>query len=237
MIISRGCRAAGIAFALWIGFTGFAHCQTDRANNPQDGNDPALTTHVNYLVKCLDHKNRIIRRSAIQALVAVGKPAVPMVEHAVKVGPDGKVLKNDPATRILKSIQKKLEMQAARAAGGSIGAISKKPRRRKGGVSEAVLSKVFEEIGIDTSLVAKVKAVMDENRKRMQELRKNRASGDRATNKERRRSLNKAYREKLQDLLGPEQAVAFMKAMAKKRRDAQSRKAGEVKNRPNRSDG
>lgn len=245
MIPSRVCRFAGIALALWLGCSTTVACQItgggriDEGARIPDAEDPALATHMNYLVKCLAHKNKIIRRSAHQGLVAIGKPAIGVLESAVKVGPDGKVASNDPATRILKTIRKRMEARAARGADAAPGD-ARRPKRRQArlGIDEARLRKVAEGVGIDASLVVEIKAFMEEHRKALQEVKKNPDNLDRIALAEKRKALSRAYREKLQDLLGAEKAQAFLKALARDRKSRiDARKPGDRKKRGRRADG
>jgi len=256
MSVSRVVGLACIAVALCAGMVTMSTAQigqTGPAVRVPDAEDPALYAHIEYLVKMLDSKNRLIRRSVHQALVAIGPPALPALETASAgaKAPD----QAEAANRIAAAIRKRTEKQAAK--GTSIAGVQRPQggrrlrgpseeelakilqsvgsdpalaaevkrlldQRRQGqpqgrprahGPTEEALGKALASVGCDPALAGQVKRLMDERNQALKDLKKQAGQLDDIAMKERRRALQRDFRSKLNDLLGAEQAKAFMKAL------------------------
>jgi len=262
MSVSRVVGLACIAVALWAGMVTMSTAQigqSGKAVRVPDAEDPALYAHIEYLIKMLESKNRVIRRSVHQALVAIGEPALPALETASAgaKAPD----QAEAAKRIAAAIRKRTEKQAAGVASntgvqrpkgrrgprgpseeelarilktvGSDPALAAEIKRlleqrrqerlqgmgrpqgrRPGrGPTEEGLGKVLESVGSDPAMAGQVKRLLDERGKALKELKGQAGQLDDIAMKERRRALQRDFRSKLNDLLGAEQAKAFMKAL------------------------
>jgi hypothetical protein len=148
--------------------------QTGKAARVPDAEDPALYAHIDYLVKTLDSKNRVIRRSVHQALVAIGAPALPALETAAAraKAPD----QAEAATRIAKAIRQRTEKRAAK--GTSITGVQRpKGRRRAGGLSEEELARILQSVGGDPAMAGELKRLLEQRRKERPKGRAPRAGG------------------------------------------------------------
>ena len=204
------------------------------ATTTADEQDPKLQAHIGFLVKALGSPNKIIRRSANQGLMAVGKFALPALEAAATTqGEAGSSL----AARLARTIRERAEKQAARATADSDKPKNKKPRPGRGGPDQAQVAAILEKAGLDGALAPEIKALMDQQRKAQNEFRaRARTDGvDRAALQQERKAMTQTYRKKLQELLGPEGVKTFLKAMAERRNAAQAGDAKKKKERKNKN--
>jgi hypothetical protein len=236
MIQSRICRVACLLLAVGMGW---AIGTTAQAQDPTakvtDDQDPQLQAHVDFLIKALGSPNKIIRRSANQGLMAVGKPALPTLEAvaARNMGASSSL-----AARLARTIRERAEKQAARATADSDKPRNKKPRPGRGGPDQAQVAAILEKAGLDKALAPEIKVLMDQQRKAQNEFRaRARTAGvDRASLQQERKAMTQTYRKKLQEILGPEGVKTFLKAMAERRNAAQAGDAKKKRKNKNKND-
>ncbi|MBN2491804.1 MAG: hypothetical protein JXQ29_13235 [Planctomycetes bacterium] len=227
--------AVALVLAVLILSFGASALAAAQADAPAaDAEDPALQAHVAYLVKMLESPNRIIRDSAHQGLVAVGKPALPAVEAAAAKA-TGKAA--EVAARTLKALRSKLARIDARSA-EKAAAGDEDARRRPAGPSESDIAAVLTGAGIDATLAGAVKAALEARRIALEELKKEAAAGlDPAVLKDKRAAVARAFRGKLEQILGPEQAKKFQKALGQRRADGDASDGRRARDRSDRADG
>lgn len=109
------------------------------------------------------------------------------------------------------------QMQFGLAAGGNRGQLGER------------LKETLEKLDLTDDQKAKVKPIMEDARKKMEELRAEAQSGDRAKVREKAMEVMQDVRTKLQDVLTPDQQQKFREMMQQARPGAAARKANENK--------
>jgi len=229
-----GLACVGVALVAGLATISTAQIgQTGKAARVPDAEDPALYAHIEYLVKMLDSKNRLIRRSAQQALVTIGAPALPALDTAsARARIPGQA---ETANRIAKSIRQRMEKRAAK--GASISKTDRaKKRGRKGGLTEQEIGAVLESARLDPAMAGEIKRIMDQRNQALRELKTRSEQLDSIALKERRRAIQRDFRSKLENLLGAEQARTFLKTLQSRQKAGIAGKERRKKKKANRFD-
>jgi hypothetical protein len=190
--------------------------------------DPALQAHIAYLMERIEHKNRIIRRSAHQGLTGIGKAALPSLQAlaADPSTPRGKI-----AARLVKTIEKRMERQANRA---------DRPKKNKartpspgGPVTQDQVAEALTAIGSDASAAPKVLQIIQAHRKRLRGIKQEMKGASPDAARARRIEAMETYLNELGGELGQARAALFLRALDRQRMNnpAPAKKKGRKKGR------
>lgn len=183
--------------------------------------DPALQAHVEYLIRLIDHQNRIIRRSAHQGLNGVGKAALPRLDA---LAADADSNRGKIAVRLAAGIRKRMD-RAKAAPADAADAKAAKRKKRQPGIAEKAVGDALQAAGADASMAGSIKSIVDEHRRRLRALRKKNSGVDPADVRDQRAQATREYRERLNGVLGAEKTAAFIKALSRQRADRRKPKA------------
>ena len=196
--------------------------------------DPAVQLWVDFLAQRIGDENETIRRSAAQALAAVGEPALPALHRLADSGDERTA---QAAKRIAARIEKAAGRPAGRPGGEKLGGEPAGPGRQEApgqGVRERIAGAI-EQLGLGDAETEKIRAILKEHFQKIRALADELRSGeiDREGLRAARDDLRAALRASLEGILTPEQVQKIERAIEEIRRGAEGKGArGGPRGRP-----